>query len=90
GLTIETEPTELSYQDALEIDSHSKPVPTSLSFERAIAQNAPLSVIDTIWQYRRPLFACTTFLTIIGFLITIIALARTLWKAKDDTPDQTQ
>nr|WOW96250.1 polyprotein [Caprine kobuvirus] len=90
GLTIETEPTELSYQDALDIISHSKPVPTSLSFERAVSQNAPLSVIDTIWQYRRPLFACTTFLTIIGFLITIIALARTLWKAKDDTPDQPQ
>nr|6Q67_B Chain B, 3A [Aichivirus C] len=34
GLTIEAEPTELSYQDALEMLAESKPVSTTLSFER--------------------------------------------------------
>nr|QGH59214.1 polyprotein [Porcine kobuvirus] len=90
GLTIEAEPTELSYQDALEILSESKPVPTSLSFERAVSQNAPLSVVNQLWNYRKPIFACTTFLTVIGFVLTIIAVARTLWKAKEDAPDKAQ
>lgn len=88
--TFETAPSEIDPEEVLEILSKSKPIPTQPSLERAIASNAPLTFIDTLWKWRKPLFATTTFLTVLGFVITVLGVAKVLWNKKEDTPDQPQ
>nr|UOF38920.1 polyprotein [Bovine kobuvirus] len=88
--TFETAPSEIDADEVLEILSKSKPVPTHLTLERAIASNAPLSFIDTLWKWRKPLFATTTFLTVLGFVITVLGVAKVLWTKKEDTPQEPQ
>ncbi|AIK67137.1 polyprotein [aichivirus A5] len=94
GKTITAEPTEIpmAFADELtEALAHHKPVPVSLGLSQAISINTPLKQIsDTLWKYRKPIFATTTFLAVVGFLCTLIPLARSIWKAKEDTPEEAQ
>lgn len=92
--TIETVPMEIPEafnDDLIESLAFHKPVPCSLSLSQAISQNTPLQAIsDTIWKYRKPIFATTTFLAVLGFLCSIIPLARSIWQSREDTPSSVQ
>lgn len=91
---IEAEPREIpeAYaDDLLEAMAQHKPVPCSLSLSHAISNNTPLKTIsETLWKYRKPIFVTTTFLAVIGFLCSIIPLARSLWQSREDTPSSSQ
>nr|QQM16352.1 MAG: polyprotein [Kobuvirus sp.] len=91
---IDAEPREIPLEyadDLLEAMAHHRPVPCSLGLSQAIANNTPLQQIsDTFWKYRKPIFTCTTFLAVLGFLCSVIPLARTLWKSRQDTPQEAQ
>lgn len=42
----------------------------------AISQNKPLSVIEKFWNYRKPIFAATAFLSALASVTTLVFLAR--------------
>ncbi|ATY47699.1 polyprotein [aichivirus A7] len=94
GDTLVKEPTEIPMamaDELVEALAQHKPVPISLGLSKAISQNTPLKQIsDTLWRYRKPIFATTTFLAVVGFLCTLIPLARSIWKQKEDTPEEQQ
>lgn len=92
--TVHAEPREIpeAYaDDLLEALAHHKPAPCSLSLSQAIEKNTPLETISsTLWKYRKPIFVASTFLAVIGFLCSIIPLARSIWQQKEDTPSGPQ
>nr|WIM64418.1 polyprotein [Aichivirus D] len=57
-------------------------VPADLG--RAIHSNQPLTVCDKIWQYRKPIFATTTFISVCSFLATLLYMAYRLWKSRHE------
>nr|QXR02152.1 polyprotein [Canine kobuvirus] len=94
GRTITAEPREIpeAYVDELvEALAHHKPVSCSLPLSQAIANNTPLETItNTLWKYRKPIFVATTFLAVVGFLTSIIPLARSIWQQREDSKSETQ
>lgn len=92
--TVEAAPREIPEafsDDLMESLALHKPVPCSLPLSQAISQNTPLQTIsDTLWKYRKPIFATTTFLAVLGFLCSIIPLARSIWQSREDTPSSSQ
>ncbi|AVX29483.1 polyprotein [Marmot kobuvirus] len=91
---VEATPREIpeAYADELvEALAHHRAVPCSLSLSHAISNNTPLDVISqTLWRYRKPIFAATTFLAVVGFLCSIIPLARSIWQKREDSTSQAQ
>lgn len=91
---ITAEPTEIPEamaDELVEALAHHKPVPCSLSLSQAISSNTPLDVISqTLWRYRKPIFVATTFLAVVGFLCSIIPLARSLWQSRQDASSEPQ
>lgn len=55
---------------------------TQTPFEQAVKSNAPLSVIEKIWAYRKPIFCMTTMLTVITSFVGLFSLARRFLKSQ--------
>nr|UZV41923.1 MAG: polyprotein [Feline kobuvirus] len=94
GRTIIAEPREIPEalaDELVEALAMHKPVPCSLPLSQAISSNTPLETIsNTLWKYRKPIFAATTFLAVLGFLASIIPLARSLWQQRQDAQSEAQ
>uniref|UniRef100_A0AB39J7Z1 Genome polyprotein n=1 Tax=Minnesota murine picornavirus 1 TaxID=3239331 RepID=A0AB39J7Z1_9VIRU len=43
--------------------------------EEMVRKNQPFDLVEAFWKYRKPIFACTTFITVLGFVATVISLA---------------
>lgn len=93
GRVIDVEAVEMpaGADEILEHLASMKPVPISLSLTQAIESNTPLKRIqDTLWRWRKPIFLTTTFLAVLGFLCSVIPLARSFWQARQDADAQPQ
>lgn len=43
--------------------------------EEMVRANQPVSFIEKVWQYKKPIFAATAFLTVLGFVTTVVTMA---------------
>lgn len=49
-------------------------IPSPLT--QAIRSNKPLQIIEGIWKYRKPIFAVTTFVSVLASITTLVMVAR--------------
>nr|WGC84462.1 polyprotein [Caprine kobuvirus] len=82
--TITREPQHAPYHTVIHDLLTSSHVSVPADLGRAIQANQPLSICDRIWQYRRPIFACTTFLSAVSFIGTLLYMAVRLWRARNE------
>nr|YP_009167354.1 3A [Kobuvirus cattle/Kagoshima-2-24-KoV/2015/JPN] len=80
--TITRTPEHASYHTVIHDLLTSSHVSVPADLGRAIHSNQPLSVCDKIWQYRKPIFATTTFISVCSFLATLLYMAYRLWKSR--------
>nr|WCS91597.1 polyprotein [Aichivirus D] len=86
--TLTRNPEHAPYHTVIHDLLTSPHVPVDLG--RAIETNQPLSVCDKIWQYRKPIFATTTFISVCSFLATLLYLAYRLWKSRHEEEGKEQ
>nr|YP_003038641.1 3A [Salivirus NG-J1] len=53
-------------------------VPSQDPFTRAVNENRPVSFLSKIWSWRAPIFAASSFLSLIAATLTIVRCLRDL------------